>query len=247
MVEGMMSFRDKFEGYEDCYTIIGGAACDILMSEAELSFRRTKDIDIILILEDKRAEFARIFWEYIKEGDYKCGWKNSPEMHFYRFTEPKAGYPVMIELFSKKPGYQLEITEGIIPVHIEEDISSLSAILLQKDFYDFMLRGKRTVQGVSVLTAEYLIPFKMYAWLDLKQRKAQGEHVNEKDYKKHKNDVFRLLQLVDPDESIQTEGLVKEKIHEFIEEIKYEKVRLEQLGMDITQEEAQGILEAIYV
>ena len=144
------------------------------MSEAELSFRRTKDIDIILILEDKRAEFARIFWEYIKEGDYKCGWKNSPEMHFYRFTEPKAGYPVMIELFSKKPGYQLEITEGIIPVHIEEDISSLSAILLQKDFYDFMLRGKRTVQGVSVLTAEYLIPFKMYAWLDLKQRKAQG-------------------------------------------------------------------------
>lgn len=217
------------------------------MSEAELSFRRTKDIDIILILEDKRAEFARIFWEYIKEGDYKCGWKNSPEMHFYRFTEPKAGYPVMIELFSKKPGYQLEITEGIIPVHIEEDISSLSAILLQKDFYDFMLRGKRTVQGVSVLTAEYLIPFKMYAWLDLKQRKAQGEHVNEKDYKKHKNDVFRLLQLVDPDESIQTEGLVKEKIHEFIAEIKYEKVRLEQLGMDITQEEAQGILEAIYV
>lgn len=247
MVEGMMSFRKKFAGYEDCYTIIGGAACDILMSEAELSFRRTKDIDIILILEDKRAEFARIFWEYIKEGDYKCGWKNSPEMHFYRFTEPKAGYPVMIELFSKKPGYQLEITEGIIPVHIEEDISSLSAILLQKDFYDFMLRGKRTVQGVSVLTAEYLIPFKMYAWLDLKQRKAQGEHVNEKDYKKHKNDVFRLLQFVDPDESIQTEGLVKEKIHEFIAEIKYEKVRLEQLGMDITQEEAQGILEAIYV
>ena len=97
------------------------------------------------------------------------------------------------------------------------------------------------------MTAEYLIPFKMYAWLDLKQRKAQGEHVNEKDYKKHKNDVFRLLQLVDPDESIQTEGLVKEKIHEFIAEIKYEKVRLEQLGMDITQEEAQGILEAIYV
>lgn len=25
MVEGMMSFRKKFAGYEDCYTIIGGA------------------------------------------------------------------------------------------------------------------------------------------------------------------------------------------------------------------------------
>lgn len=247
MVEGMLSFQKKFEGYEDCYTIIGGAACDILMSEAELSFRRTKDIDMILILEDKKADFAKVFWEYIKEGAYTCGWKNSQEMHFYRFTEPRPGYPVMIELFSRIPGYQLEVTEGVIPVHIEEDVSSLSAILLQEDFYEFMLRGKKTVQGVSVLTAEYLIPFKMYAWLDLKQRKTQGEHVNEKDYKKHKNDVFRLLQLVDPDERIQTEGLVKEKISEFLSEIKYEKVRPEQLGLGITQEEAQGILEAIYV
>ena len=115
MVEGMMSFRKKFAGYEDCYTIIGGAACDILMSEAELSFRRTKDIDIILILEDKRAEFARIFWEYIKEGDYKCGWKNSPEMHFYRFTEPKAGYPVMIELFSKNRDISWRLPRVLFP------------------------------------------------------------------------------------------------------------------------------------
>ena len=29
MVAGIDSFRDKFRGFEDCYTVIGGAACDI--------------------------------------------------------------------------------------------------------------------------------------------------------------------------------------------------------------------------
>lgn len=32
MVAGIDSFRDKFRGFEDCHTVIGGAACDILMS-----------------------------------------------------------------------------------------------------------------------------------------------------------------------------------------------------------------------
>ena len=70
MVAGIDSFRDKFRGFEDCYTVIGGAACDILMSEADIDFRLTKDIDMILILEDKKEEFAKTFWEYIKEALY---------------------------------------------------------------------------------------------------------------------------------------------------------------------------------
>ena len=39
MVRGIDSFRTKFMDYTDCYTVIGGAACDILMSEEDLSFR----------------------------------------------------------------------------------------------------------------------------------------------------------------------------------------------------------------
>ena len=90
MVSGIEAFKEKFSGFEDCYTVIGGAACDILMSEADYDFRLTKDIDMILILEDKKVEFAKTFWSFIKEGEYKCGWKNNDDMHFYRFTEPKA-------------------------------------------------------------------------------------------------------------------------------------------------------------
>lgn len=49
---------------------------------------------------------------------------------------------------------------------MDEDTSSLSAILLNDDFYNFMLQGRAVVDGISVLRAEYLIPFKMFAWLD---------------------------------------------------------------------------------
>ena len=247
MVEGIDSFKEKFKGFEDCYTVIGGAACDILMTEADINFRLTKDIDMILILEDKTTEFAKVFWEYIKEGKYKCGWKNSDKMHFYRFTEPVEGYPIMIELFSRKPGYKLEIEEGIIPIHIDDTTSSLSAILLNEDFYNFMLRGRRTVDGVSVLGAEYLIPFKMYAWVDLKRKKENGEHVNERDYKKYKNDVFRLIQIIDPDEKIEVEGIVKESIETFMDNIVTEPVRTEQLGLMISMEEALNILRSMYL
>ena len=68
---------------------------------------------------------------------------NEENMHFYRFTEGKFGYPTMIELFSRKPGYHLEIKEGIIPIHIDDDTSSLSAILLNDDFYEFMMSGRK--------------------------------------------------------------------------------------------------------
>lgn len=247
MVEGINIFKEKFRGFEDCYTVIGGTACDILMAEADIDFRRTKDIDMILILEDKKETFARAFWEFIREGQYKCGWRNSDKMHFYRFTEPIAGYPVMIELFSRKPGYSLEVEEGIIPIHIDDDISSLSAILLNDDFYEFMIKGRIVVGDVSVLDADHIIPFKMYAWVDLKRKKASGFHVNERDYKKHKNDVFRLLQIVDPEKIIETDGFVHESIETFLTEVESEPVETEQLGLQISKKDALKILRLKYL
>ena len=40
--------------------------------------------------------------------------------------------------------------------------------------------------------------YKAKAWMDLTDRKAAGEHVDSKNIKKHKNDVFRLTELIDP-------------------------------------------------
>ena len=153
MVEGIDSFRDKFRDYTDCYTVIGGAACDILMSEAEIAFRATKDIDMILILEDKKAEFAKAFWEYIRDGGYRCGWKNNADVHFYRFTEPLSGFPAMIELFSRTSRYVAGAREEDGQRIIQRPrVSCLITRSLQKR----RLRGRpRGHSGICVMPMRY--------------------------------------------------------------------------------------------
>ena len=48
------------------------------------------------------------------------------------------------------------------------------------------------IGGVAVLSVEGLIPFKAKAWLDLSARQAGRQAVDEKNVKKHRNDVCRL-------------------------------------------------------
>ena len=50
MVTGIDSFKEWFKGSEEQYAIIGGTACDILMTEEGLNFRATKDLDLVLII-----------------------------------------------------------------------------------------------------------------------------------------------------------------------------------------------------
>ena len=246
-VAGLDSFREKFRDYPDCYTIIGGTACDILMSKADMVFRATKDIDMIILLEDRYQDFAKLFWEYIKEGHYRCGWKTSEDVHFYRFTDPVPGYPRQIELFSRRPDYHLNMSNEVIPIHIDEDVSSLSAIVLNDDFYEFMMAGRKTIDGLSILSAESIIPFKMYAWLNLMQQKEQGKHVNSRDLRKHKYDVFRLLQIIPAGTKVVSQGLVKETINEFLEKIETEELALRSVGIVLEKEQAISLLTQIYI
>lgn len=236
------SFRKAFAGYEEFYTVIGGTACLLLMEEAGGEFRVTKDIDMILVFEDGGEEFCKVFWDFIKSGGYTCGWKNS-ESHYYRFTDPSFGYPSQIELFSRRADFPLDST--IIPVHISEDISSLSAIALDEDFYQFMKAGRRIVDGVSVLDAPFIIPFKMYAWLNNKANRADGIAINDRDITKHKNDVFRLLPLLNPDDRIRVAGNVRSAVNDFFDAMTDEEVA-EELLRGRTKEESLDILRQIY-
>ena len=231
MVEGLNSFKEKFKDYTDCYTVIGGTACEILMTQTALQFRETRDIDMVLIVEEKFPDFAKLFWDYIKEGEYKCGWKNSEKMHFYRFTQPKAGYPLQIELFSRNPAHRFDQDSGIIPVHIQDDVSSLSAILLDEDYYNLMMEGRIIVNGLPVLDPAYLIIFKMYAFMNLETAKQQGTFVKERDYKKHKHDVFRLMQIVNRNKRILLVPQVKQMVVSFCDFIKDVDIPYKRLGI----------------
>ena len=52
-------FKERFQGFENQYVIIGGTACDLIMENEELPFRATKDVDIVLIVESITAEFGK--------------------------------------------------------------------------------------------------------------------------------------------------------------------------------------------
>ena len=155
MVAGLLKFKEYFKDYADSYVLIGGAACD----------RATRDLDMVLIVEALTPEFAGIFWDFIKDGDYRHISGSTGKPQFYRFDKPQVeGFPKMIELFSRTD-FELKSHIGITPLYVSDDISSLSAILLDDDYYQVLLNGRVIENGFSVLRPEYLILFKAKAYL----------------------------------------------------------------------------------
>ena len=155
----------------------------------------------------------------------------------------------MIELFSRRPDFQSERSDVYLtPLPVSDEVSSLSAIMLDEDYYKLMLAGRRTVEGISILGAEYLILFKIKAWLDLTQKKTEGLHVNERDLKKHKNDVFRLFALVDPTMRIDLTPKVHAEVEQFLARMEAEGVKLTDLGIqDYTADEVLAGLRMLYI
>ena len=192
MVKGIDTFRRYFAEYEEQYVLIGGAACDIAFESNDTAFRATRDLDMVLIVEALTPKFGEKFWEFIQDGGYRNKSTNGQKPQFYRFDKPENdAYPKMIELFCRS-NFELREMTGITPIHIDDEVSSLSAILLNDDYYRILLEGKVVRNGLSVLRPEYLILFKAKAYLDLKQRKDRGETVDSKNISKHKKDILRI-------------------------------------------------------
>lgn len=233
MVNGFTSFKEQFRGYKDQYVIIGGTACDLIMESEELPFRATKDIDIVLIVESMTAEFGRRFWEYITEAGYEHLNKSSGKVQFYRFTSPKSkDYPYMIELFSRNPEFIVLSDDAILtPLPIDDEVSSLSAILLNEAYYELLKEGHTVIDGMPVLKPTCLIPFKAKAWLDLNERKNAGEHVDSKNIRKHKNDVFRLAQLLTADTKQSIIPEIAEDMKSFLTAMESEDVDLKSISV----------------
>lgn len=249
MVRGLHKFREQFRTHADQYVLIGGAACDLLMEEAGLEFRATKDLDIVLSVEALAASFVSAFWEFVRAGKYHVQQSATGERRYYRFLKPENDeYPFMLELFARKPD-MLDLAEGahLTPIPVDEEISSLSAILMDDAYYAFLHSGKRTIEDISIVGPEYLIPLKAQAWLDLTGRKRAGEAVDTKSIAKHKNDVFRLYRLLDPAFKTIIPKKIREDMGVFLDAMKSESVNLKNLGInDQGLESILGELRRLY-
>lgn len=138
----------------------------------------------------------------------------------------------MLELFSKAPN-ALTLVDGsaLTPIPINEEISSLSAILLDEAYYGFLQSGKKEIAGLPIVGAEHLIALKAKAWIDLTERKNRGEPIDRSNILKHKNDVFRLYQIVDPDFSVEINRTIQADIVEFLQAMESEDVDIKSLGV----------------
>ena len=81
----------------------------------------------------------------------------------------------MIEIFSKNPDFIILEDDAVLtPLLIDDEISSLSAILLNEAYYELLKTGQMMVDGIPVLSLTCLIPFKAKAWPDLKSLGIRG-------------------------------------------------------------------------
>ncbi|MBR5080511.1 MAG: hypothetical protein IKX30_17365 [Victivallales bacterium] len=198
MVIGLEMFKRHFADYTDSYILIGGSACDINLNALGGSFRTTKDLDIVLCVEARTNEFAREFWRFIREGGYSIAQRSSGDKQgrrlYYRFQKPRlADYPKMLELLARKPEWlELPADIHVTPIPLAYDISSLSAILLDDNYYQFILNHRTIIDGVSLITLPALIVLKAKAWMNLMEARSHGERILSGDIAKHKNDVARL-------------------------------------------------------
>lgn len=249
MVVGIDKFREHFAGHEDQYAIIGGAACDLLFDQAGLRFRATKDIDMVLCVEVVDAAFGERFNAFLDAGGYEARERSDGKKQFYRFHRPKDdAYPFMIELFSRKPD-AMKLPEGakLTSVPVEEDAVSLSAILLEEGYYEALQNAKREMDGVTIIDETLLIPFKARAFLDLSERKEQSEKIDSKNIKKHRNDVFRLAQLLPRDADIEIPDPIRDDLRRFLELAEAdEKLDPKAFDVPLTREEAVALLRSAY-
>lgn len=230
-IEAIETFKEYFRDYNDCYIVIGGTACALIFEEKGLNFRSTKDIDAVLVGQKISKEFIKRFWEFIKAGEYEIYSRGDDETYYYRFLKPKnqEQFPAMIELFARSQD-GIELPDGCMYTAIateDEYIRSLSAILLNEDYYNFLIEGKIIKNDISILDAAYIIPLKIRAHLDLTEKHNKGEHVNERDLKKHYSDVFLLVYAFSSEVQIKVTELIYDDIKKFIDWIDETEIEID--------------------
>ena len=104
------------------------------------------------------------------------------------------------------------------PIPVEEDVISLSAILLDDDYFEALQEARRVVEDISLVDQRLLIPLKARAFLDLSRRKANGEDVDARHIRKHRDDVFRLVQLLPGDGELVLAHPLRTDLGEFLQQ-----------------------------
>ncbi|HAL23923.1 MAG TPA: hypothetical protein DCP40_14555, partial [Stenotrophomonas sp.] len=106
--------------------------------------------------------------------------------------------------------------QRIVPVPLGEEVSSLSAILLDQDYYEFLIAGRREIDGVPLIGEDRLIPLKALAWMRQRDARAAGDHVDTRNIDKHLGDVLDLAVLLVPGQVVRLPGRMAQDLSDFM-------------------------------
>ena len=97
-----------------------------------------------------------------------------------------------------------------------------------------------------MLNYTHIIPFKAKAWIDLKERKENGEAVDSKNILKHKNDVFRLSQLLAESDSVLLSEGINKDMASFVLQMENEAVDLKNLRIRGNKKDILDLIARVY-
>lgn len=248
MVHGINKIKEYFSDLSDSFVVIGGTACDLLMAGEGVEFRTTKDIDIVFLFHKPSREFGDRFIRFLNDGQYNNCERSDGKPVYYRFKDPsELTFPSIIELFSGDTSIEIKDKVRRFRKISFTSMVSLSAILVDSNYYELIQNGVIIVQGIPVLARQYLILFKIKAFLDLSERKENGEQVDSKDIKKHRNDIFRLSQYLSEMDIVPVKPDIEDDVRKFIKAVETDpSINLKAIGSEISKEGLLNILRTIY-
>ncbi|MDO5565448.1 MAG: hypothetical protein Q4G59_02245 [Planctomycetia bacterium] len=250
MLTGLELFRDAFRKYSDCYILVGGVACVVNLDALAIPFRATKDLDIVLCLENTNADFGRTFWKFIRDGGYRIQETATGKKCFYRFGKPENNnYPFQLELFSRLPDSIFATKESeLVPIPLDDSVSSLSAILLNDEYYSFILQNRIIKAGLTTVSVECLIVLKAKAFVDLQYRKATGkQQVDSRNIRKHRNDIIRLYMATTSSTRIQLSDSLRCDVQAFLDQMDHEDIDVKSLGLPISPSDFKNGIRRIFL
>lgn len=218
MITGLQRFTEFFRDHQHQFVLIGGVAAMHWLDAAALHPRATRDFDLVVLIEALDDIFLDRFWQFVKAGGYGNLNKSTGDRTYYRFTSPTTSdFPSTLEVFSRAPeGLALWDSPRIIPIPASGEASSLSAILMDDEYYSIVRDGVRIENGLPLLSPSGLILLKAKAWLDLSARRLAGEKIDEKNIKKHRSDVFKLSLLLTPSQRSIVPRSVYKDLQEYL-------------------------------
>lgn len=212
---GLSHFQHYFQDFKEHYVVVGGFATVMLLDrELEGHGKATHDIDLVLLTTSSN-EMSRRIKDYVTDGGYIIQKGSKDQYNYYRFLDPdKEGFAREIELFaSNENDLPLDHQQRIIPIDPEEGLYSLSAIMLDAEYFQIFKANIISTDGVPHTNSVATILLKMSAFYDLKER-------GDKKWKKHRRDIFKLILTLTGDEHIELTKKMMEDYHYFIEHIK---------------------------